>query len=348
MNHSPKRIPTARLFAAMLLGPTLLALPLGAAAQAAQQESGPPPAACVSILARPFDGGLDPRIEPDCDSVAFYYGLGRDRDYAAAKSCALIERINHVEAKDNSPFPGAGVLSMIYANGEGTPRDIDLAKRFVCENKEASTAETEARLELLDKIAKTPQTAGRYSLCTVASTPLTLGWCASLQLRVADAKRYDEMVKIVDKLSPAGVEAFKKLQTAEGDYETARSQKEIDLTGAARAVWILQEQDRIRAQFVSDLKLFSTPGYSQPVTLAVVDAALSKDYTSVRVNGARLFLGTTITVAGVDETQAAWVKYRDAWRAYEGVVNPTVSSDSVATQIERERLTQLHKLNTMY
>ena len=342
-----KRPPTAALLFAMML-PLLLSLPLGAGAQVAAPDPGPAPAACVSILAKPFDGGLDPRIEPDCDSVAFYFGIGRDKDYAMARSCALIERINHVEAKDNSPFPGAGILSMAYANGDGGPRDIALARRFVCENKEAATSETAARLELLDKIEKAPQTAGRYSLCSVATTSLTLGWCATLELRVADAKRYDEMVAIVDKLSPAGVEAFKKLQTTEGDYEAARAQKEIDLTGAARTVWVLQEQDRVRTQFVSDLKLFSKPGYSQPVTLAVVDAAVNKDYNSIRVNGARLFQGTTITVAGVDETQAAWVKYRDAWRAYEGVVNPTVSSDAVATQIERERLTQLHKLNTMY
>jgi uncharacterized protein YecT (DUF1311 family) len=343
MTRSTKRPPTIVLTTAVIL-----AVPLSLAAQATSQESGPPPAACVAILAKPFDGGLDPRIEPDCDSTAFYYGLQRDRDYAAAKSCALIERINHVEAKDGSPFPGAGILSMIYANDDGTPRDIDLAKRFVCENKEAATAETEARLALLDTIAKTPQTAGRYSLCTVANTTLTLGWCATLRLRVADSKRYDEMVAIVDKLPPAGVEAFKKLQAAEGDYEAARAQKEIDLTGAARAVWVLQEQDRIRAQFVSDLKLFSAAGYSQPVTFATVDALVNKDYASVRANGAKLFQGTTITVAGVEETQAAWLKYRDAWRAYEGVVNPTVSGDAVATQIDRERLTQLHKLNTMY
>ena len=343
MNQTRKRPPTVALLSAVLL-----TLPLCAAAQAAPQDSGPPPAACVAILAKPFDGGLDPRIEPDCDSTAFYYGIGRDRDYAMARSCALIERINHVEAKDGSPFPGAGILSMAYANGDGGPRDIDLAKRFVCENKEAATSETEARLALLDNIAKTPQTAGRYSLCTVATSTLTLGWCASLRLRVADGKRYEEMVSIVDKLSPQGVEAFKKLQAAEGVFETARSEKEIDLTGSARGVWILQEQDRVRAQFVSDLKLFSTPGYSQPVTLAAVEAAVNKDYTSVRVNGARIFTGSTLTVAGVEETQAAWLKYRDAWREYEGVVNPTVSSDAVVTQIDRERLTQLHKLSTMY
>lgn len=343
MKPTIRKLPTVALLTSVML-----ALPLCVAAQAVQQEVAPPPPACIAALSKPFDGGLDPRIEPDCDSVAFYFGIGRDRDYEAAKSCALIERINHVEAKDGSPFPGAGILSMVYANGDGTPRDIDLAKRFVCENKEAATSETAARLQLLDNIAKTPQTAGRYTLCAVATTTQTLGWCAALQLRVADGKRYDELVKIVDKLSPAGVEAFKKLQAAEADYETARSQKEIDLTGTARGVWVLQEQDRVRAQFVSDLKLFSTPNYSQPVTLATVDALVNKDYASVRLNGARIFTGTTLTVAGVDETQAAWVKYRDAWRAYEGVVNPALSSDAVATQIERERLTQLHKLSIMY
>jgi hypothetical protein len=50
----------------------------------------------------------------------------------------------------------------------------------------------------------------------------------------------------------------------------------------------------------------------------------------------------------VEETQRTWLKYRAAWLAYEGVVNPTVSSDAIATQISRERLTHLHKLNTTF
>jgi hypothetical protein len=341
-----------------LLLPLLLALPLSAAAQADQQDA--PPAACSAILARPFDGGLDPRVQPDCDSTAFYFGIGRDKDFAAARTCGFIERFNHVD-KDGSMFTGPGILSMVFANGEGGPRDLDLARRFVCENKEAAPAEIETRLALLDKIAAAlqppppaqpgqfpppprPQPPPHFSLCATSSTGLSWGWCTTLQVRINDAKRYDEMVKIVDGLTPQGVEAFKKLQTAEGDFETVRSSKEVDLTGAARAAWTLQEQDRVRAQFVSDLKLFSTPGFSEPVTVAVVDGLVDKDYASVRLNGASLFRGTTITVAGVDETQRSWLKYRDAWRAYEGVVNPTVSGDAVATQIGRERLTQLHKL----
>jgi hypothetical protein len=341
-----------------LLLALLLALPLSAAAQADQQE--PPPAACAAILAKPFDGGLDPRVQPDCDSTAYYFGIGRDKDYAAARACAFIERFHHVD-KDGSIFTGPGILSMIYANGEGTPRDLDLARRFVCENKEAAPSEIETRLQLLDKIATAlqpppppqpgqfpppprPQPPAHFSLCATSSTGTSWGWCTTLQVRINDAKRYDDMVKIVDGLTPQGVEAFKTLQTAEATFETVRSDKEVDQTGAARAAWVLQEQDRVRAQFVSDLKLFSTPTFSEPATLAAVEALVDKDYASLRVNGATIFRGTTITVAGVDQTQIAWRKYREAWRAYEGVVNPTVSSDDVATQLGRERLTQLHKL----
>ena len=319
----------------------LLTVSLAAAAQSESQAASS--AACAAVLAKPFDGGLDPRIQPDCDSTAFYYGISRDKDVVAARSCALIERINHVD-KDGNPFTGVGILSMIYANGEGTPRDTELAKRFVCENKEASPEEIEARLKLLDRIAESPKDSPRFVLCSTSVSGLTAGWCAGLLLRIHDAKRYDEMVKIVDGIPAPGVEAFKALQTAEGAFESVRAEKEIDLTGTARGALILQEQDKVRAQFVSDLKLFAKPDFSEPVTLVVVESDLSDDLAKLRANGPRIFRNTTITVEGVDETQRAWLKYRDAWRAYEGVVNPTVSGDAVATQLDRERYTQLQKL----
>jgi hypothetical protein len=346
-----------------LLLAAVLALPLNAASPAAAQDivpdqpnqaqpnqtapPPPPPAICSGPLARPFDGGLDPRIPLDCDSSAYYFGIGRDKDLVMAKSCALIERINHVD-KDGSLFTGPGILSMVFANGDGTPRDIDLARRFVCENKEASAEEIEARLKQLDNIEKAPRDTPRFDLCKTAKTGITLGWCASIQLRVNDAKRYDTMVKIVDGETPQAIEAFKKLQAAESAFEEARASKEIDLTGTAEAALTIQEEDRLRAQFVADLKLFNTPTYSQPVTLAVVDSHIADEYAIVRAKGPVIFRGTTLSVSGVDETQALWLKYRDAWRAYEAIVNPTIPGDAIATQLSRERLYHMHKLATTF
>lgn len=341
----------------VLLFATLLALPACTLAQGKKGAAAPPPPpvpappvpapapSCSDVLAKHFDGGLDPRIEPDCDSPSFYFGIGRDKDPVLARACAFIERFKNVD-KDGSMFTGPGILSMVFANGEGTPRDLDLARRFTCENKEASPAEIQARLELIEKIAVTPVNPPKFDLCATAKTATSWSWCTSVLVRQHDAKRYNEMVAIVEKLTPAGQEAFKTLQTAEGVYEAARAEGEVDQNGLANQAWILQEQDKIRATFVADLKLFNDPNFKETVAYSVADAKVGEDYQKVRVNASKLFVNTTITLGGVDKTQAAWLKYRDAWRVYEGVVNPQLSGDDVACQISRERIFQLHKLLT--
>jgi hypothetical protein len=328
-----------RLLLALLLSTTLYA-----SAQDIQEN--PVSAACSAALAKPFDGGLDPSVQPDCDSPAFYFGIGRDRDYASARACAFIERFKHVD-KDGSLFTGPGILSMVFANGEGTERNIDLARRFACEIKEASPSETEARMKLLDKMAAAPKEGRRFDLCATATTGQSATWCQSIQLRINDSRRYDELVKMVDGLTPPQQEAFKVLQSAEQDFEAQRAEKEVDQTGTMRGALVQQEQDRVRAQFVADFKLFAKPDFTEP-SFTLADAKMNEEYAIVRKNGPSIFRNTTLTVAGVEETQAVWTKYREAWRKYEAIVAPTVSSDAVATQITRERLTQLHKLATTF
>lgn len=326
----------------LLAAAALLALPLVSVAQTDVAASAPPPE-CAGPLSKPFDGGLDPRIQPDCDSTAFYFGIGRAKDPAAARSCALIERIQHVD-KDGSLYTGPGVLSLVYANGDGVPRDLDVARRFVCENKQASEAEIQARLKIIDKIAANPTSPPKFDLCTTATTGQTYGWCAAVLLRVHDARRYDTLVAYVDKLTPEGQEAFKKLQTAEGEFETARLKNEVDQSGLTGWARQLQEEDKVRGEFVNDFLTFAKPDYAQPTTAAVVDGMITKNYNTLSTQGESILRGTTITVAGIQETQAAWVKYRDAWRAFEAVVNPQLSGDAVVTQIERERLFHLRRL----
>jgi uncharacterized protein YecT (DUF1311 family) len=320
----------------------LFSAPLSLEAQTPSPAPGP---SCVEILARPFTPGLDPRVEDNCDATALYYGIGREKDYAAARACAQIERYKHLDT-DGNIFAGPGVLSMLYANGEGGPRDVELARRFVCENKGAAPAEIVARLRVLDRIAANPLTPPRLDLCATATTGPAEGWCAAVQVRLRDAKRYDELVVIFNALTPQQQEAFKALQTAEIAFEDLRGVKEIDQTGTARAAFTLAEQDRLRAQFVSDLKLFASPAFKQPVTLAVAEAKMQSDLATLRLGAPKLFVNTTLTLEGVEETQRAWLKLRESWRSYGGAAYPTVGSDAIATQITRERLYQLRKLST--
>ncbi len=303
-----------------------------------------PEVTCHRVLAQPFVNQLDPRIEADCDSTAYYFGIDRPKDYEAARACAYMERNAALTKKspdtdaESNMFYGPGVLSMVYANGEGTARNLDLARRFVCESRFATPSEMATRLRLLDRIAVTPTLSPHFDLCNTADPGPSEGWCASVQVRLNEAKRYAEMVKIFETLTPKGQDAFKALQAAESAFEQLRIVKEVDLTGTARAAFSLRDEDRLRTQYVSDLKLIAEPGFSQPVTLAVAQAALDKEYANVRANGPKIFANSTITVAGVEETQRAWVKLVAAWRNYVAVAYPGVSGDAVATQLTRERL----------
>jgi hypothetical protein len=257
-----------------------------------------------------------------------------------------MERFKDVD-KDGNIFTGSGVLSMVYANGEGVPRDVELARHYVCESKWAAPAELDARLKLLDRIATTPVKPPHFDVCATSTSGTSEGWCASIQVRLNDARRYDEMVEIFTKLTPQGQESFKALQLAEASFEDLRAEKEVDQTGTARGAFALEEQDRLRKQFVSDLKLFDSPTFSEPVTLAVAEGRLNADLTDLRARSTKLFQNTTLTLAGVEETQRAWLKLRDAWKAYAAVVYPTVPAEAIATQLTRERLYHLHKLLTM-
>lgn len=312
---------------------------------AAQTPVVAPRLSCAEILATPFTPGLDPRYDDACDATAYYYGIGREKDFSAARACAQLERYKKLDT-DGNIFAGPGVLSMLFANGEGGPRDVETARRFVCENKGATAAEIEARLKVIDRIAANALSPPRLDLCATVSSGPAEGWCAAVQVRLRDAKRYNEMVVIFNALTPPQQEAFKALQTAEGNFEDVRGVKEIDQTGTARGAFTLAEQDRLRAQFVSDLKLFASPTFRQAVMLPVAEAKMQSDLAALRSNAPKLFQNTTLTMAGVDETQKVWLKLRDSWRAYGGLVYPTVGGDAIATQITRERLYQLRKLST--
>lgn len=328
-----------------LLLAVLLALPLPALAQVADPQ--PPPPECSAILANHVDDNLDPRIEPDCDSTAYYYGIGRDKDYNLARACAYIERFKQVD-KDGNLFTGPGILALIYANGDGVPADYELARHFVCEIKEASPSETLARLKDIDRMAQNPKNAGHFGLCATGVSGTTAGWCSSVDLRIHDTTRYNELVKLVDPLTPKQQDAFKVLQSAEQAFEESHVTKELDLTGTFSVSDTLKERDRIRNLFVADFTLFNKPDFSEPVTLGVADAHIDTEYAAIQKNGPRIFRNTTLTVEGVDDTQAIWLKYVAAWRAYEAAVNPTISLDAVATQLDRERLYTLHKLATTF
>lgn len=84
-----------------------------------------------------------------CDSERLYYGERTPENLRRARYCAYVER----EGYDLPTISGPAVLMMLYANGLGVERSLELAQRFNCEVG-GSVEEVAARRALLDAYAK--------------------------------------------------------------------------------------------------------------------------------------------------------------------------------------------------
>ena len=107
-----------------------------------------------------------------CDSMALYYGIGEQPDPSKARDCAFYE-IGREGLNDRvgSPFSGIGMLMTIYANGRGSPRDLDLATALACRIYGAP-AEVDGRVRHLQAMKRA--LAGEVPL----GTPGGAGGCA--------------------------------------------------------------------------------------------------------------------------------------------------------------------------
>jgi uncharacterized protein YecT (DUF1311 family) len=330
---------------------TLLGLLALSTAQAQMEREGDSKATCDAILARPLtpEPVLDPAFPPTCDSTSYYFGIGRPRDFVAARKCALVERV-HPDDADSSIFHGSGILSMLYANGEGTKLDVSLARRFTCEAGGAP-AELDIRLDLLNKIASSPKPT-HFDLCDTATSGFSEGWCASIDSRLHQARRLETLHLFAEKLPLEALPAFRALQSAEDNFEQLRSSNEVDLSGTGRAAFELMEQDKLRDQFLINLKRVSAPTVSSPVPLPAADRRLNTDYQRVRQalapneeqSNTSNSPDGTINFDGVQKTQRAWLALRDAWIAFAKTSHSQANPDQVAAILTVQRAHQLESL----
>src|SRR5260370_35756380 len=91
-----------------------------------------------------------------CSSMNLYYGLGAPADPVRARLCAYTE-LGEKRANDDY-FLGADTLMMVYANGRGVARNLDLALRFACEGNTMpdSGSRVQHLVELKPKNSKEP------------------------------------------------------------------------------------------------------------------------------------------------------------------------------------------------
>jgi hypothetical protein len=291
----------------------------------AQADNAEPPATDLPTAA-------ERKALADCDSADAYYGIEHPRDVIRARKCAFTE----IEAGDTDGPSGAGILAMIYANGEGVTQNLDVATRMACH---AGHAPYDIHFRVLAIESKRQQKAHRPKLdyCDDLSSGFLGGLCALLDGRRADVARSRRVSRLSRTWAPARRAGWKRVLASAEQFSEARIGAEIDISGTLREAFIVEEQGYVR-DFDADLlgQLAARGPSSTPGDYRRADARMNGVYRQV-------MKGNDMDwppVDGVRDAQRAWLRHRDTWIAYVAREWPG-RSNAVAARLTDERTRML-------
>jgi len=294
------------------------------------------PAKLVVPAADQPDAAARERLK-DCDSESLYYADGGKPDYVQARLCAYLER----DKGNELVFGGSGVLMMLYANGEGVPRNIALARKFACET-EGAPAELDGRLEHLDAMARAGAKADRLDLCDDITSGFMMGFCADRGASAAKVERDRRVAALTANWSAAERTALTRLRAAADTYFDAVVDGEVDMSGTARGAMAVGAREDLEKRFADALDAFEHGRFptGDAAALAAADKALNASYAaalqSIKQQGTDGMNGT-VTTDGIRAAERAWIKYRDAWVAFGAQKYPAVGADAWRTWFTQER-----------
>jgi hypothetical protein len=191
----------------------------------------------------------------ECSSTDFYYGLNTKVNFDKALQCAYHERAKTDDIVAN-PLNGSALLSMLYANGQGVERNLDLASRFVCESSWASVMEIKYRLEFIHNQSKPDTPRANFELCKLITSGLSMGMCEWVRVSLAQMERDAQYLAMTKEWSSEQRSAFQKLKQIAKKFAEAKAGLEQDHTGTARGMFYHAEIDRQNQQVLINLKDF--------------------------------------------------------------------------------------------
>ena len=196
-------------------------------------------------------------------------------------------------------FGGYAILMMVYANGLGVARNLDLATHYAC-NLDGAPAEMDGRVLHLAGM-KTARSPKRLDYCDDITSGRAQGECASRDAAKVDVKRRAGLDALEARVSPAGRAAYAALRKAAYAYADTHSRNEVDpLTGTARDAMITEEEEDTRAAFVKQVRqvLDGKVPAAGPAQAHAVDAGLNASWRKLKAHGDPLQKYGTVDFAG--------------------------------------------------
>ncbi|HVZ33589.1 MAG TPA: hypothetical protein VG963_14255, partial [Polyangiaceae bacterium] len=275
-----------------------------------------------------------------CDAEALYYGIGESVDFVKARRCAYAEEANG----EGTAMGGSAVLMMTYANGQGVPRNFDLALRFACDVGGAP-AELDGRVGRLVRARAAGALSEAFDVCDDITSGFMQGICTAHGERLADVGRQARLHAATSDLPQPELAALERAAQA---FFEARSQGEVDQTGTARSAFVIEERTQLEDQHTHFLEQLHDAKFTPPQR---GEAALDQEMraTLARIAGCsslqqqEQFAGA-ITRAGIRDAQARWIDYRAAFVVLAVRVRPQVPPESWRTWLGAKRLEQLQAL----
>ncbi|PYP87660.1 MAG: DUF1311 domain-containing protein [Candidatus Angelobacter sp. Gp1-AA117] len=268
----------------------------------------------------------------NCVSEDLYFGFGRPADPVTARKCAYAE----MDRGETRTFSGKAILTMVYANGKGANRNLDVAIKLACELNGAPD-DLAGTIRQLARYKQAHWTGNSFTVCDHSAARFMYEQCAILDDRFDSLARRKKIEAITSKWSAADQKAFQSLQQVAEKFFQLHAGKERDLNGTV----LVHEQAFMERQFIEMLETLERgelPDFS-PEAARKADADMNAAYSAV-VNGSTKEWGT-VTVEGIRQTQQAWLPYRDAWVQFGKKKYPKVTPESWKAWITQQRIPML-------
>ncbi|WP_337268859.1 lysozyme inhibitor LprI family protein [Oryzifoliimicrobium ureilyticus] len=306
------------------------------------------------------DGDKAPASEAaglkDCASDKLYYDYeAKGPDYIKARMCAYDERERaqaNKDAPDGSPLQGPGVLTMLYANGQGVSRNWPLAFRFTCEAGGAP-AELSGRLEHLSKMMD-EKDPSPISFCDDITSGYMAGFCASIDSEKNTFKREAELKELLKDVPDPARSKYAVLSAAAKSFIEAQASAEQDMSGTMRGAIALDQENKDWEEFMTLMR--SLKSNDQTLTSATdpkqEDRKLNEIYRKLMAlpglkpeadNSDTSADYGTVTSKTIRETQRLWIAYRDAWVDFAKALRPS-SENAILSLVTAKRAAQLNEI----
>jgi hypothetical protein len=269
-----------------------------------------------------------------CVSQELYFGFDKTPDPVAARKCAFLE----MDRGNNEPFAGKTILMMVYANGNGVARNLDLALKLGCEVP-GGPGDVAGRVHQLARFKQANWSGNNFSVCDHSADRHMYRECAILDYRFDHLEREKTLDAMAAKFTAAQKKAFQALRQEAAAYFKVEAAKGFSLTGTHE----VQENGFLERGFISSLEQLAggdLPKFSAKEA-AEAETAMNADYDKALAR--KRESTSNVTPEGLKETQQAWGRYRVAWLKFGKARYPGVSEASWKAWTAQQRTELLER-----